>query len=55
VICLANVVFVFVGLLAASGQFVSPRVAGNLARDIGLGSVGRKCCYINKWTCLRIR
>jgi len=43
VICLVTVVFVFIGLLAASSRFVSPRVAENVARDIGLGSVGRKC------------
>jgi len=29
-------VFVFIGLRAASDQFVSPSVARNLARDIGL-------------------
>jgi len=40
VICLAPVFFVFIGLRAASDQFVSPRVAGNLARDIGLGNDG---------------
>jgi len=40
VIRLATVVFVFVGLRAASDQFVSPRVAGNSARDIGLGNDG---------------
>jgi len=38
VICLETVV----SLLAASGQFVSPRVTGTLAMDIGLGNVGRK-------------
>jgi len=45
VICLANVVFVFIGMLAASGHFVSPLVTGNLATrywDIGLGNVWRK-------------
>jgi len=50
VICLATVVFVFIGLRAASGQFVSPRVAINLARDIGLGNDGLKCCSINPRT-----
>jgi len=40
VICLAPVFFVFIGLQAASDQFVSPGVAGNLARDNGLGDDG---------------
>jgi len=40
VICLAPVFFVFIGLRAASDQFVSPGIAGNLARDIGLGDDG---------------
>jgi len=40
VICLVPVFFVFIGLRAASDQFFSPRVAGNLARDIGLGNDG---------------
>jgi len=40
VICLAPVFFVFIGLRTASDQFVSPGVAGNLARDIGLGDDG---------------
>jgi len=38
VICLAPVFFI--GLRAASGQFVSPGVAGNLSRDIGLENDG---------------
>jgi len=40
VICLAPAFFVFIGLRAASDQFVSPGVAGKLARDIGLGNDG---------------
>jgi len=40
VICLAPVFFVSIGLQAVSDQFVSPGVAGNLARDIGLGNDG---------------
>jgi len=38
VICLAPVFFVF--MRTASDQFVSPGVAGNLAKDIGLGNDG---------------
>jgi len=40
VICLVPVFFVFIGLRAVSDQFVSPHVAGNSARDIGLGNDG---------------
>jgi len=42
VTCLAPVFFVFIGLRAASDQFVSPGVAGHriLVRDIGLGDDG---------------
>jgi len=46
VICLAPVFFVFVGLRAASDQFVSPGIAGNLARDIGLGNDGRNAVLL---------
>jgi len=40
VICLAPVIFVVIGLRAVSDQFVSPLVAGGLAKDIGLGNDG---------------
>jgi len=40
VICLAPVFFVFIGLRAASDQFVSPGVAGNLTRDVSLVNDG---------------
>jgi len=43
VICLVSV---FVGLLSASGQFVSPRVAGNLARDLALEALGGNAVLI---------
>jgi len=40
VICLAHVIFVVIGLRAVSDQFISPLVAGALAKDIGLGNDG---------------
>jgi len=46
VICLAPVFFVFIGLRAASDQFASPGVVGNLARDIGLGDDGRSAVLL---------
>jgi len=39
VICLAPVIFVAIGLRAVSDQFVSPLVAGGLAKDIGGNAV----------------